>query len=170
MSLVFNNALALARRSVEEAWIAGQLLNQVKADLPHGKFLPWLEENGIARRTAQRFMKLNESVEIRQLGTFESVSAALSPPKKEQSEGEKERKSRVDHAREKIRKIRELGKAVSKAGQGFKLDNAFMENALTLKALNLYRKIESGKLEDVDAWTEADVREFMGMEDKNKHG
>ncbi len=47
---------------------------------------------------------------------------------------------------------------------------ASLENALTLKAVNLYRKIESGKLEDVDAWTEADVREFMGMGGNDDRG
>lgn len=137
----------------------------MKAEMRHGEFRSWLEKNNISKSTANRFMRLGERVEMSQLETFESVSAAFSPSKKEQSEGEKEWKNRVDHARERIWKIQKLGKAI--ASEGFQVDSAFLENALTLKALNLYRKIESEKLGDMDVWAEEQVREFMGMERSN---
>lgn len=78
----------LARRSVQEAWIAGGMLRAVKAASKHGEFRPWLEKAGVSKSQAHRFMKLHERVEMSHLGTFDSVSAALANPEKRQ-EGEK---------------------------------------------------------------------------------
>ena len=44
----------LARRTVEEAWLAGDALLRIKEQLPHGAWTPALRERGIPLRTAQR--------------------------------------------------------------------------------------------------------------------
>ena len=67
---------SLARRTVEQAWLAGKWLTAVKTELGHGSWLPWLNENGIEPRTAQRFMKL-AAVEMRRIVAFDSMDAAL---------------------------------------------------------------------------------------------
>ena len=47
-----------AERAIEHAKRAGQLLMQVKAELPHGEFLPWIDANlEVSRRQAQRYMR-----------------------------------------------------------------------------------------------------------------
>ena len=42
----------LARRTVEEAWLAGDALLRIKQQLPHGTWTPALAERGIPARTA----------------------------------------------------------------------------------------------------------------------
>ena len=73
-----------ARLAVEEAWLAGRKLNEKRAALPHGEFLPWLEYEGYSQSRAYRFMELAERVETSRLGNFDSVHAALAslPPKR----------------------------------------------------------------------------------------
>ena len=66
----------LARRTVKQGWLAGKYLTAIKSELGHRNWLPWLRDNGIEPRTAQRFMKL-ATVEIRQIVAFDSMSAAL---------------------------------------------------------------------------------------------
>ena len=74
----YGEAHRLGRLTVEAAWRAGAYLAQLKAEKGHGAWLPWLEEHGINKRTAQRFMQLpGQYPEIRQLGAFGSVSEAL---------------------------------------------------------------------------------------------
>ena len=47
------------RSTVQDAIRAGELLTQAKDDLPHGAFLPWIEENCIfSQQTASRYMTL----------------------------------------------------------------------------------------------------------------
>ena len=68
----------LARRTVEEAWLAGDALLRIRQQLPHGAWLPALKERGIAYTTANRFIRLRQQyAEINQVGEFGSVSAAL---------------------------------------------------------------------------------------------
>ncbi|MXY92314.1 MAG: hypothetical protein F4047_03020 [Caldilineaceae bacterium SB0670_bin_27] len=68
----------LARRTVEEAWLAGDALLRIKDQLPHGAWTPALRERGIPVRTAQRFLRLRQNYpEKRQIVAFASVSAAL---------------------------------------------------------------------------------------------
>lgn len=50
-------AIQHADRAIEFARQAGDLLLKVKADLPHGDFLPWVEANcTVSQRQAQRYM------------------------------------------------------------------------------------------------------------------
>ena len=68
----------LARRTVEEAWLAGDALLRIKEQLPHGAWTPALRERGISRSTAHRFIQLREKYpQMSQVGTFGSVQAAL---------------------------------------------------------------------------------------------
>ena len=68
----------LARRTGEEAWLAGDALLRIRQQLPHGAWLPALKERGIAYTTANRFIRLRQQYsDINQLGEFGSVSAAL---------------------------------------------------------------------------------------------
>ncbi len=67
-----------ARRTVEEAWLAGDALMRIREQLPHGGWRSGLEERGITKSTAHRFISLRKKYpEMSQLGTFSSVSAAL---------------------------------------------------------------------------------------------
>jgi len=67
-----------ARRTVEEAWLAGDALMRIKEQLPHGGWRSGLEERGITKSTAHRFISLRKKYpEMSQVGTFSSVSAAL---------------------------------------------------------------------------------------------
>ena len=79
----------LARRTVEEAWLAGDALLRIKQQLPHGAWRTSLEERGISKSTAHRFITLRKRYpEMSQLGTYKSVQAALTDSKKS---GETER-------------------------------------------------------------------------------
>ncbi len=67
-----------ARRTVEEAWLAGDALMRIREQLPHGGWRSGLEERGITKSTAHRFISLRKKYpEMSQVGTFSSVSAAL---------------------------------------------------------------------------------------------
>jgi hypothetical protein len=56
---------------IEKACIAGELLSKVKADLPHGTFMKWVEENlNFSHRTATNYMRLNDLAEA---GKLENV-------------------------------------------------------------------------------------------------
>ena len=76
------------RRTLVDAWDIGRGLRAVKDEMQHGEWMPFLAENGIESRTAQRFMALGEGIQIRQLVAFASVDEALKslppkPPKEE---------------------------------------------------------------------------------------
>ena len=73
----WHNFHQLARRTVEEAWHTGRCLNELKAGINHGDWLPWLKQAGIPERTAQRLMLIAEKYQIRQAVVFESVDEAL---------------------------------------------------------------------------------------------
>ena len=79
----------LARRTVEEAWLAGDALLRIKEQLPHGAWTPALEERGIPPRQARRFIQLRQKYpENGQIVHFGSVSAALTDKKSEKSGGD----------------------------------------------------------------------------------
>ena len=50
------------KRGLEHAMRAGDLLIEVKKQLRHGEWLPWLEKNcgGVTPRSAQHYMKLSK--------------------------------------------------------------------------------------------------------------
>ena len=79
----------LARRTVEEAWLAGDALLRIKDQLPHGAWTPALKERGIHPRQARRFIQLRQKYpEIGQIVRYGSVSAALTDKKSEKSGGD----------------------------------------------------------------------------------
>ena len=79
----------LARRTVEEAWLAGDALLRIKEQLPHGAWTPALKERGIHPRQARRFIQLRQKYpEIGQIVRYGSVSAALTDKKSEKSGGD----------------------------------------------------------------------------------
>jgi hypothetical protein len=58
----------LARATAENIWRIGQILTEVKASKPHGKFLPWIEkEFGWSEDTAERFMHVHARFKFRNL-------------------------------------------------------------------------------------------------------
>ena len=73
---VISEARGFARRSVIEAYYAGKILASAKAELAHGNFRQWLENNGINRETARRFMKLAD-LKIANIVSFDTIDAAL---------------------------------------------------------------------------------------------
>ncbi|MCZ0938412.1 MAG: hypothetical protein OXJ55_07230 [Caldilineaceae bacterium] len=79
----------LARRTVEEAWLAGDALMRIKEQLPHGAWTPALQERGIAPASARRFIQLRKQYpQIAQIERFGSVSAALTDKKAGKSGGD----------------------------------------------------------------------------------
>ena len=84
----------LARRTVEEAWLAGDALLRIKEQLPHGAWTPALKERGIAPASARRFIQLRKQYpQIAQIERFGSVSAALTDKKSEKSGGDSPNKT-----------------------------------------------------------------------------
>ena len=84
----------LARRTVEEAWLAGDALLRIKEQLPHGAWTPALEDRGIAPASARRFIQLRKQYpQIAQIERFGSVSAALTDKKSEKSGGDSPNKT-----------------------------------------------------------------------------
>lgn len=76
----------LARRTVEEAWLAGDALLRIKEKLPHGDWTPALKERGIAPASARRFIQLRKQYsQIAQIERFGSVSAALTDKNSEKT-------------------------------------------------------------------------------------
>jgi hypothetical protein len=49
---------AALQTSIEKATKAGELLIEAKDEVPHGQWLPWLQQVGVPTRTAQRYMQL----------------------------------------------------------------------------------------------------------------
>lgn len=75
----YNLAMSSARKSVDTAQECGQLLREAKAQLPHGKWLPWLEKNTqISDRTARSWMRLVD-VAITDEGIRATLEAAARP-------------------------------------------------------------------------------------------
>ena len=65
-------------RTVEEAWHLGKALRTAKEQVRHGQWIPWLNEVGLATRTAQRCMSLHaQDPEMRRVAHFESITAAV---------------------------------------------------------------------------------------------
>ena len=68
--------------ATERALEAGDLLIEVKAQLPHGRWLPWLKQHcpDISRRTAQNYMRVAARIpsEIRSAALLPSIRSALS--------------------------------------------------------------------------------------------
>ena len=84
----------LARRTVEEAWLAGDALLRIKEQLPHGAWTPALKERGIAPASARRFIQLRKQyLQIAQIERFGSVSAALTDKKLNKAERDTPAKS-----------------------------------------------------------------------------
>ena len=52
----------LARRTVEEAWLAGDALMRIKEKLPHGAWTPALKERGIAPASADGSSSCGSSI------------------------------------------------------------------------------------------------------------
>ena len=78
------HALALEFRQIanKHARRVGELLLQVKAELNHGEFLPWLAENvDVSIRQAQNYMRDAKGLppKLRTIGKYETV-AYLNPP------------------------------------------------------------------------------------------
>ena len=100
------------RRTVEAAWHAGRALVEVKASLPHGEWLPWLDRQGVSKGAADRFMKLAQELQIPQLGEFASITDAVESAQKakkarEAAEAEAERERRKTEAEEAEAEARE---------------------------------------------------------------
>ena len=76
---LYREYVALGRRTVRAAWLAGQALNRARTHTEHGQWLTWLEGAGIARSSAYRiiglFLEFPKGTS--QLGKFASVTSAL---------------------------------------------------------------------------------------------
>lgn len=71
-------AITSANDAVNYAKQIGQLLLEVKAELPHGKFLNWINDNiDVSQRQAQRYMQAASGKDLR-LSDFSSKSDMMS--------------------------------------------------------------------------------------------
>jgi hypothetical protein len=89
-------ACAHAGTAIEHARLAGALLLQVKDALPHGQFLPWIEENiAVTPRQAQRYMAaaLGKPLPVRAIKSDTNV--ALDPRVDRRCPPEPQRAARV---------------------------------------------------------------------------
>jgi hypothetical protein len=71
---------------LEQALIAGQLISEVKAELPHGTFMEWAKENlKFSHKTATNYMRLYDLEQADKLETVSNITEAYrlikSPPK-----------------------------------------------------------------------------------------
>lgn len=67
-----------AKKTAQGIVLIGQWLTEVKARLPHGGWLPWLEtEFGWSQRTAYRFIDVYHSVKLANLANLEIDVSAL---------------------------------------------------------------------------------------------
>ena len=73
----FAEYVTLGRKTVHAAWLAGEALCAVKAELPHGSFRLYLENQGVNRTTAGNLMRLAREIQMAKLLSFGSVDAAL---------------------------------------------------------------------------------------------
>jgi hypothetical protein len=74
-------AIGHAGKAIEQAIACGQLLLEAKANVPHGKWLPWLRDNvTFGERSAQGYMRIAQRVpsQIRNgVSDFPSLRGAL---------------------------------------------------------------------------------------------
>ena len=77
------------RKTTVEGWHCGGALEEVRKDLPHGKWGDWLKSVGITRSTADRLRLLSKSYDIHQVGEFDSVDQALAACSKRKKAGKK---------------------------------------------------------------------------------
>jgi hypothetical protein len=84
-----------ARSALESAKASGELLLQAKALLPHGQWLPWLEENcQVSPRQAQRYMLVAdrwEAIAKNDAASYLTIDEAI---RESESRSEKHRKHR----------------------------------------------------------------------------
>ena len=75
-SSVSTRPIASSAAAVEKYWQGGRHLTVVKKGTPHGEWRSWLKSVGISKSKAHRLIQLSQ-YELSQLGTFDSVDAAL---------------------------------------------------------------------------------------------
>ena len=73
----FAEYVCLGRKTVHAAWFAGEALCAVKDRLHHGEFRLFLASEGVNRETARGLMRLAREIQMTDLLSFGSVSAAL---------------------------------------------------------------------------------------------
>ena len=87
----YREACQMAHASVVAAAETGRLFLEIKNQVDHGEWLPWLESAGIPRRTASDWIKVSHAVS--QMGSaahFTSIRQALKslPPKPAKAEAQ----------------------------------------------------------------------------------
>ena len=71
--------------AVESAWYLGELLSMAKLNIEHGKWLPYLEQQEINERTAQRWIRLRREIpELTPEIAVQSISKLLSSFKEQE--------------------------------------------------------------------------------------
>lgn len=83
--VITGEILEAQRRGGEAILTIGQCLNEAKDMLPHGEWLPWLNEQvGYSERTAQNFMRLAREFSnpqaLADLGTTKALTLLALPP------------------------------------------------------------------------------------------
>jgi hypothetical protein len=60
LQLLMNGMMDLGNKTVLEGFAIGAYLTEKKQGIKHGEWIPYLEANGLNRRTASNFMRANE--------------------------------------------------------------------------------------------------------------
>jgi len=70
--------LHTAEEMLERAKECGKLLLEAKESIPHGQFIPWMEENcaSVSVATAQRYMKLSKEIPKNGMCGFKTIRQA----------------------------------------------------------------------------------------------
>ena len=154
---VISESYRLARRSVIEAYYAGCLLRSVKADLEHGNFRQWLENNGIRARTAQHYMKL-ATFEIRKVCVFDSVDSALKslpkpdPLAEEMKKALKHLHNVREYQREQIRHLWKKGEILDNFQEEHgesELKKLSIPKEAAIRALNIYNTMSFEAIDEL---------------------
>lgn len=85
-------AITTARRSLDHAKEAGKLLLDAKAQLDHGKWLPWLKEIGVKDRTARLYIQCAKSATLADFRTITDYVAAVRKAKRQDIKDHREQR------------------------------------------------------------------------------
>ena len=140
----------LFRRTVRAAWYAGQMLNAYKQHVDYGEWGKWLDDNGIHKDLASRYMRLGAaytSDQINAFGTIDAAIKALPKPEGRKETGKDEKgKEELSRAERKLleeQQLREQAQAAQERAE--ELERELKESKQVIEHLENEGKVADGK-------------------------
>jgi hypothetical protein len=135
LNTLHNEIMGAMRTTLHKAVEAGGILQEVKENLPHGKFTAWVEENiSFDLRTAQRYMKAWDNRDRLKNDTVSSLKQLTEEPTPEKPI------DKMNQAMKKVEKAREeYIQAMEELDKEAELENQISE--LFLKYDDLQKRI-----------------------------